>query len=274
MKRRTPVLLSACVLYACDENAFESLRSSKSIPTTAMDLRVAAEVHTHLGQQGAADVTHTTLSAELFGQDDGGNFSIELDQADQLNAQVDGVVTPLAASAYPSEQDKWQVYYYADFGNTDPRTEFWVSLNRETEAQVNSVPVTLLEDAGFSVAPADAEVPLTQLLTLQWSETDGYEYNLEFVFACESIDGKSYVSRIIFPNSRVASIASPFTFNPVNFFTAPDPEKVTGCELHSSLYGAEEQTAPADTTFHSVMVRSFRQHHTEKAITLVEAKAE
>src|SRR3954468_892146 len=108
MKRCTPVLLSACLLVACDEDTFDSLRSSENIPTTAMDLRVAAEVHTHLGQQGEPDVTHTTLSAELFGQDDGGNFSIELAEADQLNAQVDGVVTPLAATAYPSEEEKWQ----------------------------------------------------------------------------------------------------------------------------------------------------------------------
>lgn len=269
MKRYTSVMLSPFFLLACSDEHWESLRSSKNIPTENMSLHVVAGVHTHLGQEGEADETHTTLSAELYGDEGGYAYYIDLAEADQLSAGVNGATTPLKAIPFPSEQDRQTVYYYEDFAETEPNTAFQVSLSR-AETVVNSVPVTLLDDAAFAVSPADAEVPLTQLLTLEWTDMEAYGYWLVFDLRCETIDGSFYSRRARFPNADVESIASPFTFNPVNFFTKPDPEKVTRCELDSSLYSIEEQAAPIDTTFRFVSVRSIRQHHTEKILTLTE----
>jgi hypothetical protein len=234
-----------------------------------MSLYLLAEVHTHLGQQGEANETHATIAAELYGEEAGYAYNVELAGADHLDAEVNGTNAPLKASPRPPEQGASTLYYYEDFADTEPSTAFNVSLSRD-EAVVATVPVTLLSATAFDVSPADAEIPLTQLLTLEWTEIEGYRYWLTFDFVCETAAGNSYSRRVRFPNGNVESIASPFTFNPVNFFTKPNPETVTGCKLHSSLYSTEEKPAPARTPFRLVTVRSTRQHHTENIITLTE----
>jgi hypothetical protein len=108
------------------------------------------------------------------------------------------------------------------------------------------------------------------LSQFQWTEIEAYQYWLTFELVCQTNQGKINAWRATSPNRNVQSITSPFTFNPVNFFTKPDPETVMSCELHSSLYSSEEQAAPTDTGFRFVSVRSTRQHHTEKIITLGE----
>lgn len=274
--RRAPLLLAALALAACsDFSEPEIIRSSANISAAEMDLQLTAEVHTHLGRGDEPDETHITLSVELYAEDsDGFYFNVELAKADELNVEVNGDTARLRAEPFPSAENKLAVYYTEDFETTDANTELNVFLSRDSETGIDPVSVTLLDDAAFSVSPADAAIPLTQQLSLEWTENEAYSYQLEFQLLCESADGQFSSSRVVFPNRSVTAIASPYTFNPSNFFTKPDAEKVKGCELHSSLFAAHAQTAPKDAAFRAVSVRSSRQHHVENVITLTEGAAE
>jgi hypothetical protein len=268
MKVDTCIALAAFILSACSDDGPDIIRSSKNVPLEKIEFSLDADVHTHLGKQGEPDVTHTTVSVELFTKDvDGYYYNLEVDKTDLLNVEVNGKVTPLRASDYPSKELKMAVIYYEDFEETAANTEFKVALSRNSGADVKSVSVTLLDDTVFSVSPPD-DILFSQLLSLEWEAKEAYKYRLLFELICEGSDGKVSLSSVGFPNRNVISISSPFTFNPVNFFNQPDPAKMIGCKLHSSLFSIAQQASFGDTPLNSNSVQSTRQHHTEKVITL------
>lgn len=268
-----PQLLLAAAGFAalagCSDDGPDFYRSSSTVDTDNLNVYVQAEVHTHLGETNEEDETHTTLLVEFTGYSKNGYYySVELAEDDLLSAEVNGESASFITEAVPNANKPSWVYYYQDFDTIASGTEFTVYLDRERDAAIHSASVILPEESTFTITPADDTISLYSPMTIEWTESDEYEYALSFLYLCEDDTQTMRQHRVGFPNWNVETIASPFTFTPANFFSPNDPSIYTLCELHTSLKTYSNQDPAEQAPFAELSIRSKRQQRIEKVLDL------
>ncbi len=266
------VVAASLGLAACgdsDKDSFDFYRSTQSLATDKITMVVEANVHTHQGTGDSADETHTTVQVELYGLDyKGYYYNLGLANSDQLSAGIAGTNVALTADYYPNADDPFSVLYYHDFDTIATGTVFDVIFDRERDAALHTLSLSLPPLATFEVSPAAASINLNTSQTLSWTQVEGYSYALVFEVTCEDANQKQYRSRIRLPNSSVATIASPFTYSPANFFSPNNPGAYSNCTWRSDLKTYFEQSPENPAPFAEVSLRSSRQQSIEQALSL------
>lgn len=255
------------VLTSCSDKDPDFYRPSASVATSNLSMFVQADVHTHLGQGNAADETHTTLLVEFYGYDKKGYFyNVELSDEDKLEMQLNGESAAIISDYLPNQNSPYAVQYYQDFDTTAGATEFVVNLDRARDSALISASVILPEESEFSVTPVEETITLSDALTVEWTESDAYQYALWFDLVCKNDAKTVRQARVRFPNWSVQTISSPFTFNPANFFSINDASDYSQCELHTSLKTYSDQTPSVETSLNSLEVRAIRQQRNVKIL--------
>lgn len=266
-----PLTFATTLLACSDDNAPDFFRTSAGVATEALQLYLEAEVHTHPGEGEAPDETHTTVQVELYGYDHKGYFyNIELGAGDTLAAGINGAIAPMTADYFPDNGEPISVLYYRDFDTIAGGTVFDVVLDRDRDAALHELSVTLPPEANFAVAPATASVDPGAPLSFSWSETAEHEYTLSFRFNCTNNSAETvYQSHVRFPNWSVETIASPFSFTPSNFFSPSDTNSFTECTLSSTLKTYSNQDPESQAPFSALHLRSARRQTIEQNINLL-----
>jgi len=221
MKRINTLLSMLVFIAGCSEDAPDMLRSTNNTPTESIRVYIQAESHTHLGDSKEQDETHTTVEASFYGVDgDGFSFNYELASGDQLSLTQGTETTPISGKAKPDESNKLYVEYSADATQIAPDSEFSLNLDRESEAGVNSLALTLLPNTPFSVSPAANEsIGLSDEITLEWTEIDDLHYRIALRLRC-FVDGGETLQATRYINHPTSNeLISPLTFTPGSYFT-------------------------------------------------------
>lgn len=263
----TAMLALLAITGCSDDIKWDLFRSSENIPTQAIYLQVEAAVHTHLGETEQEDETHTTLTAQMHGYDTQGYFyAIELGPSDTLLAASGDASIPMMAEYLPSQAQKADVLYSADFDLVDALTNFTVTLSR-TSGPSTPIEVSLPDLTEFTLAPNSGTTPLDSAITVAWVEAPEYKYRLRFDFVCLDDDGTRHRLALPVPNAFEPELNTPYEFTPADVFTPEDYPELSSCQLHSNLLVLKPQDAPQNNEFKDIFVWAKRQQTIIQSLT-------